>query len=258
MQRLPDLAAAAATQAQPPAEPTQPPTATPTTPSPTPSQQVDADTVKRHLTAARDTLSQLTQLPAAAQLTGDARTQVSQLISNFNELITTNVDWRAAYSKLQANLTALVGDQRTDESPAPRPALPAAVGTSGTVTLDPAIRAKLIEFRSHLADFEKAAGGSGRLGRRNRTRRLRRSRVRRQPLPRTRRRARLRARRRRPQAVRPRHRHRRQRPAARPLRRARRARQEAERRCRRPPNSRPNHRRLAVIRRRLPRAIAPR
>ena len=66
--------------------------------------------MKRHLTAARDTLSQLTQLPAAAQLTGDARTQVSQLISNFNELITTNADWRAAYTKLQGNLTALVGE----------------------------------------------------------------------------------------------------------------------------------------------------
>ena len=159
----PDLPASAATQeqppAQPPAEPTQPPTATPTTPSPTPSQQVDAETVKRHLTAARDTLSQLTQLPGAAQLTGDARTQVSQLISNFNELITTNVDWRAAYGKLQTNLTALVGEQRTDESPAPAAGAAGAVGTSGTVTLDPAIRAKLIEFRSHLAEFEKAAGG---------------------------------------------------------------------------------------------------
>ena len=34
----------------------------------------------------------LTQLPAAAQLTGDARTQVSQLIANFNELITTQAE----------------------------------------------------------------------------------------------------------------------------------------------------------------------
>jgi hypothetical protein len=122
---------------------------------------VDADTVKRHLTAARDTLSQLTQLPAAAQLTGDARTQVSQLISNFNELITTNVDWRSAYTKLQGNLTALVGDQRADESPTPAAGTAGAVGTSGAVAVDPAIRAKLVEFRSHLMEFEKAAGSSG-------------------------------------------------------------------------------------------------
>ena len=153
---------AAATAATPAQSSTQPPAATPDTPSPTPSQQVDADTVKRHLTAARDTLSQLTQLPAAAQLTGDARTQVSQLISNFNELITTNVDWRSAYSKLQGNLTALMGDQPADESPTPAATgTPGAVGTSGTVTVDPAIRAKLVEFRAHLMEFEKAAGSSG-------------------------------------------------------------------------------------------------
>ena len=112
------------------------------------------------MTAARESLSQLTQLPAAAQLTGDARTQVSQLISNFNELITTNTEWRASYAKVQANLNALVGDQKADESPAPTPAPGAgAVGTSGTTSVDPAIRAKLVEFRTHLMDFEKAAGG---------------------------------------------------------------------------------------------------
>ena len=115
------------------------------------------------MTAARESLSQLTQLPAAAQLSGDARTQVSQLISNFNELITTNTEWRASYAKVQANLNALVGDQRTDESPAAAPAAGAAgaVGTSGTTGVDPAIRAKLVEFRTHLMDFEKAAGGGG-------------------------------------------------------------------------------------------------
>ena len=122
-------------------------------------QQADTQSVRRHLTAARDTLSQLTQLPAAAQLTGDARTQVSQLISNFNELITTNTEWRASYTKVQTNLNALVGDQRADESPAPAAGAAGAVGTSGTVALDPAIRAKLVEFRTHLMEFEKAAGG---------------------------------------------------------------------------------------------------
>ena len=128
---------------------------------PAAAQSVDTDAIKKHLTAARDSLSQMTQLPAAAQLSGDARTQVSQLISNFNELITTNSEWRASYAKVQANLTALVGEQRADESPAPTPAPGAAgaVGTSGTATLDPAIKAKLVEFRTHLMEFEKAAGG---------------------------------------------------------------------------------------------------
>jgi len=152
-----------------------------------PSGQVDPETVKRHLTAARNSLSQLTQLPQAAQLTGDARAQVAQLISNFNELITTNTNWRASFDKVQANLTSLIGDQKaatTAESaaaaaapPAAQPATPPAaqpetppaappagapeaVGTSGTMTIDPAIRQKLVEFRAHLAEFEKAASGA--------------------------------------------------------------------------------------------------
>jgi hypothetical protein len=154
--------------AQPPAQPpTQPPTdpsAPPASPPPaasqsTSTQQVDTAAVKRHLTQARDALSQMTQLPAAAQLTGDARTQVSQLITNFNELITTEVSWRAAFDKVQASLTTLIGEQRTDESATPTAGTAGAVGTSGTTSLDPAIRAKLVEFRTHLTAFEKAASG---------------------------------------------------------------------------------------------------
>jgi len=121
----------------------------------------------------------MTQLPAAQALTGEPRAQVSQLISNFNELITTSSEWKASYAKVEANLNALLGSQGPDESaPAPAPATaPAsptappssttpstagAVGTSGTTTgsLDPGIKAKLGEFRTHLKEFEKAAGGS--------------------------------------------------------------------------------------------------
>ena len=125
----------------------------------------------------------MTQLPAAQALTGEPRAQVSQLISNFNELITTSSEWKASYAKVDANLNALLGSQGPDESAAPAPA-PAtappsptappssttpptagaagAVGTSGTTagSIDPAIKAKLVEFRTHLKEFEKAAGGS--------------------------------------------------------------------------------------------------
>ena len=126
-------------------------------------QQADAEASKRHLTAARESLSQLTQLPAAAQLTGEPRTQVSQLITNFNELITTKENWRAAYDKVAANVNSLVGPETAEQPQAQNPAAPGAVGTSGTTaaTLDPAIRAKLVEFRNHLKQFESAAGGSG-------------------------------------------------------------------------------------------------
>ena len=128
-----------------------------------PAGQVDEEAAKRHLTAARDSLAQLTQLPAAAQLSGDARTQVSQLITNFNELITSKSDWRAAYDKVNANVMALLGAESAQaETPAPPTGTPGAVGTAGTTpsALDPAIRGKLVEFRSHLMQFEKAAGTS--------------------------------------------------------------------------------------------------
>jgi S-DNA-T family DNA segregation ATPase FtsK/SpoIIIE len=128
-----------------------------------PAGQVDEEAAKRHLIAARDALAQLTQLPAAAQLTGEARTQVSQLITNFNELITAKSDWRAAYDKVNGNVMAIIGAESAPAEPsAPPTGVSGAVGTAGTTppTLDPAIRGKLVEFRSHLVQFEKAAGTS--------------------------------------------------------------------------------------------------
>ena len=152
--------------------------------------QIDADAARRHLMAARESLSQITQLPAAGQLSGEARTQVAELISNFNELVTTQSNWRASYAKVDANLTALMGPENGDaeaargaaattpapgaQAPnAPTPGAepptaqaptgtPGSVGTSGsaTVEIDPAIRAKLVELRQHLAQFEKASGGA--------------------------------------------------------------------------------------------------
>jgi hypothetical protein len=128
------------------------------------SQQVDPEAARRHLVAARDSLNQLTQLPAAAQLTGEARAQVTQLISNFNELITTQTDWRASYAKVDANMAALLGPDNTADAlpPATSTSTPGAVGTSGTATMeiDPAVRAKLVEMRRNLNEFEKASGGA--------------------------------------------------------------------------------------------------
>jgi len=150
--------------AQPPAESAQSAAAAPAGQS-----QADTEAAHRHLIAARDSLSQLTALPAAAQLSGEARTQVSQLITNFNELITTKADWRASYQKVAANLNSLIGPDNSDaEAAGGAPtattgatAAPGAVGTAGTATveLDPTVRAKLVELRKNLAQFEKASGG---------------------------------------------------------------------------------------------------
>jgi hypothetical protein len=147
---------------QPPADP-KPADPKPAEPQAQPPQdaKVDAAAAKEHLSQARDALSKLTSLPEAAKLEGEARTQVSQLISNFNELITTQADWRAAYAKVDSNLTTLLGPASPDQTP-PATGVSGAVGTSGTggVQLDPAIRGKLAEFRTHLKEFERAAGGA--------------------------------------------------------------------------------------------------
>ena len=146
---------------QPPATqpPTQsaPPATEPAAPAAPAAQKVDAEAAKRHLTEARNALSQLTQLPEAGKLTGDVRTQVTQLIRNFNELITTQSNWPAAYAKVSANLTALLGP---DTGAAPASGTEGAVGTSGGgMTLDPPVRDKLVEMRKSLAAFERASGG---------------------------------------------------------------------------------------------------
>jgi pilus assembly protein FimV len=176
------------TQSQPPtppAQPAQPPAAQtpPATPpssaSQPPSGQGDTAAAKQHLGEARDALSQLTSMPEAARLQGDARTQVSQLISNFNALITAQNGWRSTYAKVDDNLKTLLGpdtDQAASGSPTGMTGTAgstATAGTSGTtgapgaaaaaspgMQLDPAVRAKLVEFRTHLKEFEKAAGGS--------------------------------------------------------------------------------------------------
>src|SRR5215831_3078218 len=107
-------------------------------------------------------------MPEASKLQGDARTKVSELISNFNALITTQSDWRSSDSKVNDSLTALIGPD-TDQPPAAAgttgTATAGTTGTTGTagaaaatgIQLDPAIRAKLVEFRTHLKEFEKAA-----------------------------------------------------------------------------------------------------
>ena len=97
---------------------------------------MDEDAARRHLTEARNSLSAMTQLPAAGQLQGEARTQVSQLITNFNELITTQSNWRASYTKVNANLTALLGpDPAGSGSSAATAGTAAATGTAGDLIL---------------------------------------------------------------------------------------------------------------------------
>jgi hypothetical protein len=156
---------------------TPPPSTPPTTPTEqTPGQQPaapagqpDEAQARQHLSEARRVLSEITQLPAAAQLQGESRTQVAQLITNFNALITAQSDWKEKYNAVEASLNTLMGETPgagvagTTGTTSPTPAPPA--GTSGTTasagkaTIDPAIKTKLEEFRKHLTAFNAAAGG---------------------------------------------------------------------------------------------------
>jgi hypothetical protein len=141
--------------------PSQPPTQQqPPAPEPSAGQQPagNEQAARQRLTEARNTLSEMTQLPAASQLTGDARTQVSQLISNFNDLISADSNWKASYDKVTANLATLLGPENVEPAP-PASGTAGAVGTSGTIQLDPAVREKLVELRLQLKEFEKAATG---------------------------------------------------------------------------------------------------
>jgi len=136
---------------------------TPQTATGSTSTQADANAARQHLAEARQSLADMTALPQAQQLEGEARTQVSQLISQFNQLITTQADWRSPYDQVDATLTTLLSSSTS--SGAPTSTTTGAVGTSGSAsasgasTLDPAIRGKLEEFRTHLQAFYTSAGG---------------------------------------------------------------------------------------------------
>ena len=54
----------------------------------------------------------MTQLPAAGQLAGDPRRLVQQLITDFNEMLTMNAEWRASYEKVDATLDELLAPRR--------------------------------------------------------------------------------------------------------------------------------------------------
>jgi hypothetical protein len=174
------------TQAQPtpPAQPqpSTPPQPQPSTPPMTPTEQTppqqpaapagqpDQTAARQHLSEARRVLNEVTQLPAAAQLQGEARTQVAQLITNFNALITAQSDWKDKYNAVEQSLNKLIGASAgsavgttgSTTTPTPPP-----TGTAGTtsasagaaMTVDPAIKTKLEEFRKHLMAFSAAAGG---------------------------------------------------------------------------------------------------
>jgi hypothetical protein len=154
-----------------PTNPQQPP-ANPQQPTQSGSQggfgqgQGQGDNVRQialgHLTAARQDLADVTKLPAAAQIQGQARTELNNLISNFNALITSNgPEWRQAYDRVQSTLSTLVGGAPPAQPGQAGEASQSAVGTSGAApaaALDPSIVAKLNDMRLHVNEFGQTVG----------------------------------------------------------------------------------------------------
>lgn len=158
-------------QQPPPANPQQPQQTNPQPPTQSGNQggfgqgQGQGDNVRQvalgHLTAARQDLADITKLPAATQIQGQARTEMNTLISNFNALITsTGPEWRQAYDRVQSTLGNLLGGAQPSPGQSGE-AGQSAVGTSGAApaaALDPSIIAKLNDMRQHVNEFGQTVG----------------------------------------------------------------------------------------------------
>lgn len=163
----------------------QPPTGTTQSPSSSASASggVDENAARDHLTQARQALADLTKLPAAAQLQGDQRTAVSNLIQAFNGLATATGDWRPKFKDVSDQLDAILGTDTagatgtagaaTSDTPSTSTGTPststgtpsdsstpgAATGAAGASgSYDASIISKLRELRTHLDAFREASG----------------------------------------------------------------------------------------------------
>jgi hypothetical protein len=134
----------------------------------------DQEAVRQHLSAARQSLAELTQLPAAGQLQGEQRTQVSDFISRFNEFATATTDWRERYERVDESLDRILDTAKAEGAAgvtagtttgttagADAEAGAAATTGAGEGSFDPSIISKLRETRQHLDAFELATGDPG-------------------------------------------------------------------------------------------------
>ena len=125
---------------------------------------------RQRLLEARESLAELAKMPESAQLQGQARTDVSQAITNFNSLLTAEANWYDQYKLVMQNLHNVLGPVGADESAAGTSGSAAAGSTTGGTTagssaagtaneeVPPALRSKLVEFRQKLMAFGREAG----------------------------------------------------------------------------------------------------
>jgi hypothetical protein len=133
------------------------------------------EAARQALAAARQSLAELTKLPAAQQLQGEQRTAVANFISDFNAFATAQTDWRSKYEVVDESLNRLLGaassaapststpstsapSSSTPSTSAPSSSTDSSSAAAGTGALDPTIVAKLQEVRTHLTEFEQSSG----------------------------------------------------------------------------------------------------
>ncbi len=130
---------------------------------------------RERLLEARETLAEVAKMPEAAQLQGQARTEVAQAINNFNSLLTAESNWYDQYRMVMQNLYNVLGPAGAGEGAS---ATSGSAGTSGSTgtsgsagsaasgsatpagneQVPPALRGKLVEFRQKLMAFGREAG----------------------------------------------------------------------------------------------------
>ena len=137
------------------------------------AQQSGRDEAKSRqaLVQARETLAEVTKMPEASQLQGQARTEVAQLINNFNTLLGAEANWYESYQAVMRNVYNIVGPATPDEMTGGGSTTTGTTGTTGSGTtgsaagaaagsaeIPSAIRNKLTQFRQQLMEFGRAAG----------------------------------------------------------------------------------------------------
>jgi hypothetical protein len=145
-------------QSQPPQSAQTPPSSQDQSSSQPGSQGRDEAAARQQLVQAKQALMDLTKLPEASQLQGDARTGVIQIINSFNSLVTAENNWYDRYQDVHQQLGHILNNDVSGSGAASGQA--GAVGTSGSsaASLPAPVRDKLVEFQQHLDAFAKAAG----------------------------------------------------------------------------------------------------
>jgi hypothetical protein len=147
----------AQSQSAPPPAPS-PSSTTSSTTTTTQASNDNKELARQALAAARQSLAEMTKLPAVTSLQGEQRTQLANFISDFNSFATATTDWRSKYEVVDQSLDKLLGQGDSGSASGAAASSAATPQGGGAANLDPSITQKLQEVRTHLNEFEQASG----------------------------------------------------------------------------------------------------